>query len=311
LTVHKSKGLQYPCVIFPKFSTNSPAQNLWIEAPRNTLSFQAGLVRYSPTKDRKEDRLSEEQEEFSKMFLDEMNLLYVATTRAEDALFLLVEGGKTNSSLHSLLLQELSSWKTERNSSEFGELQKREAKKQDDALLPIQRLTGTRKNRLQVQYRFREILKKEKEEREYIQLGTDFHECIASIKKSDDLERALFHFLQSKSDWDTLKKEEFESSLRTFVTNSPFSHIFQTEALVYTEQEIVVSPSKIIRPDRIHVFPDRVEIFDFKTGTSEDAQKKYGSQLKGYLRAVEEVFNLPTRAFVIMQKTGSLVEIVN
>ena len=311
LTVHKSKGLQYPCVIFPKFSTNSPAQNLWIEAPSNSLNLEAGLVKYSPTKDKKEDCLREEQDEFSKMFLDEMNLLYVATTRAEDALFLFVEGGRTNSALHSLLLQELKSWQTERNSSEFGELALRLAKQQNESHLPAQRLTGTRKNRLQVQYRFREILKKEKEEREYIQLGTDFHECIALIKKSDDLDSALFRFLQSKPDWDRQKQEAFESSLRTFVTNSPFSSIFQTEALVYTEQEIAVSPSKIIRPDRLHVFPDRVEIFDFKTGISEDAQKKYGSQLKGYLRAVQEVFNLPTRAFVIMQKTGNLVEIID
>jgi ATP-dependent exoDNAse (exonuclease V) beta subunit len=284
---------------------------LWIEAPSNSLNLEAGLVKYSPTKDKKEDCLREEQDEFSKMFLDEMNLLYVATTRAEDALFLFVEGGRTNSALHSLLLQELKSWQTERNSSEFGELALRLAKQQNESHLPAQRLTGTRKNRLQVQYRFREILKKEKEEREYIQLGTDFHECIALIKKSDDLDSALFRFLQSKPDWDRQKQEAFESSLRTFVTNSPFSSIFQTEALVYTEQEIAVSPSKIIRPDRLHVFPDRVEIFDFKTGISEDAQKKYGSQLKGYLRAVQEVFNLPTRAFVIMQKTGNLVEIID
>lgn len=305
LTVHKSKGLQYPCVIFPKFSTNSPQQNLWIKAPENPQHFEAGLVRYSPKKELKSDMLLEEQEEFGKMMLDETNLLYVATTRAEDALFLLVEAGQTNSASHFNLIQVLNTW----GQNEFGELESKPSTSEHTQQRVLKRLEGTRKDRIQVKYRFREILKKEKEEREYVQSGTDFHECLAAIHYKKDLDLSLEKFLRSKSTWEDSKKENFKKEISHFVLESPFQALFNTEARVYTEQEIVAGPSHSIRPDRIHVFPDRVEIYDFKTGTADDAQKKYGPQLQSYIRAVQEVFNLPTRAFVLLQKTETQVEI--
>jgi len=305
LTVHKSKGLQYPCVIFPKFSSKSPQQNLWIQAPANPLHFEAGLVRYSPKSDLKDDMLAEEREEFGKMMLDETNLLYVATTRAEDALFLLVEAGSTSSALHKQLVDVLKKW----GQNEFGSLEARPAAKEEAQARVLKRLEGTRKDRIQVKYRFREILKKEKEEREYVQTGTDFHECLAGVHRKTDLPTALEKFLSTKTNWDELKKEKITQEITHFVLESPFQGLFETSARVYTEQEIVAGPSLIMRPDRIHVFEDRVEIYDFKTGTAEDAQKKYGPQLQGYVRAVQEVFNLPTRAFVLLQKTETLVEI--
>lgn len=305
LTIHKSKGLQYPCVIFPKFSSKSPQQNLWIQAPENPLHFEAGLVRYSPKNELKNDMLSEEKEEFGKMMLDETNLLYVATTRAEDALFLLVEAGATSSASHKILVDVLNNW----GQNEFGSLDARPAVKEDTQPRVLKPLAGTRKDRIQVKYRFREILKKEKEEREYVQTGTDFHECLAGVHQKTDLPQALEKFLATKTNWDELKKNNFTKEITHFVLESPFHGLFETSARVYTEQEIVAGPSRIMRPDRLHVFEDRVEIYDFKTGTAEDAQKKYGPQLQGYVRAVQEVFNLPTRAFVLLQKTETLVEI--
>lgn len=89
MTIHKSKGLQFPVVFVPFFHVSLPKSGAfdWMEAPAlwdmPPVLFQHNhaLVVPQPV------RLAEEEKKAHR--LDELNALYVSATRAESALFLM------------------------------------------------------------------------------------------------------------------------------------------------------------------------------------------------------------------------------
>ena len=91
-TIHKSKGLQYPVVIIADadWPQKNTKLNFWVDLNKPWLKdFAVGVL--PVTKDVLQTGfayLYEEEEALS--FLDMVNLVYVATTRAEDMLYILV-----------------------------------------------------------------------------------------------------------------------------------------------------------------------------------------------------------------------------
>ncbi|MDX9752306.1 MAG: UvrD-helicase domain-containing protein, partial [Flavobacteriales bacterium] len=94
MTVHKAKGLQFPVVIVPNATmrTSAPAERLWVRPGDAVPELPVALVRAN--KGVQELGLPEVQEEMDARMLDDLNLLYVACTRAAQRLYALVpEGG--------------------------------------------------------------------------------------------------------------------------------------------------------------------------------------------------------------------------
>jgi len=89
LTIHKSKGLQFPVVIVPfvnwQLSEHAREKAVWLELNDEVDGLPVGLV---PIKKDLGNTAYAEQytEEKNKSFLDDLNLLYVAFTRAEERL---------------------------------------------------------------------------------------------------------------------------------------------------------------------------------------------------------------------------------
>ena len=92
LTIHKSKGLEFKVVILPFISWNldhiaSKQPVLWVKpsvSPFNELGiFRTDIVKIYP-RHSSQDYYKEEKQSF---YLDNINLLYVALTRAKDAIY--------------------------------------------------------------------------------------------------------------------------------------------------------------------------------------------------------------------------------
>ena len=127
MTIHKSKGLEFHTVICPFFSWNisgRPDNLIWCE-PKGEPFSQLPLTAINFDKKAGDSIFSADyQTETMKNTVDNLNLLYVAFTRAEKNLFILT-GGQNGTNVKSLLLANLPELLTKAEDSDlytYGEL---------------------------------------------------------------------------------------------------------------------------------------------------------------------------------------------
>jgi ATP-dependent exoDNAse (exonuclease V) beta subunit len=123
MTIHKSKGLQFPIVIIPYAEWQiSPYvwEKMWCETKENSLDKNFGLnASILPIRKDIENTSFKDNyiQEMQATFLDALNVLYVATTRAENRLLILSKepkrGSNTIFNLFQLYIEQLKNNKTE------------------------------------------------------------------------------------------------------------------------------------------------------------------------------------------------------
>ena len=142
LTIHKAKGLEFPVVIYPFVDSvthrNSGKRN-WLPVFEENFSkkilipFNENFKEYSDSFQKEYDSISSNEE------LDNLNLLYVALTRAVDELHLISEYPRLKSiNSHNQIirsfLENYAEWREDRNKFTWGKpLTKDIVKKNDPA----------------------------------------------------------------------------------------------------------------------------------------------------------------------------------
>jgi ATP-dependent exoDNAse (exonuclease V) beta subunit len=307
LTIHKSKGLQFPVVIFPKFDTKHPNQTLWVKAPNVHPGFTKGLINFTPSKAPKEDDAAEIKTENNKILLDDMNLLYVALTRPEDRLYFLTESkpSSTNSALNTYLYDYFNTQHGGLNKFHFGEkvLHVKEEKKEIKA---IALLDGTRLNAVQPDFRMRETKRKDLEGKEALIMGNHLHACLSTLNHFNNWEVSLSNYIFEHTELQPNEKELLTSQVKETLMQDSFKQIFQTTDEVLTEHDIQINVREVARPDRIHLNSQYVEVYDFKTGAEMD---KHLQQVKKYMSALQSATDKPVRGYLAYTKTGTLKEV--
>ena len=307
LTIHKSKGLQFPVVIFPKFDTKHPNQTLWVSAPDVHPGFTKGLINFTPSKAPKEDDPEEIQIENNKILLDDMNLLYVALTRPEDRLYFLTESkpSSTNSALNTYLYEYFNTHHAGLNKFHFGEKVKHvKEEKQEEKSIAL--LDGTRLNSVQPDFRMRETKRKDLEGKEALVMGNHLHACLSTLNHFKSWEESLSNYIFEHTELQPNEKELLSNQVKDTVMHASFNRIFKTEDEVLTEHDVQISVREVARPDRIHLSSEYVEVYDFKTGAEMD---KHLQQVKNYMHALQSATGKPVRGYLAYTKTGTLKEV--
>ncbi|MCK5221546.1 MAG: UvrD-helicase domain-containing protein, partial [Candidatus Aminicenantes bacterium] len=95
MTIHKAKGLEFPVVIIPYSDwKEKPGGNLWLNPEDSEISIDSYPPPYFIKKNQSLDSTLFSEgwmEENFRAELDDLNLFYVACTRAKDALFIFAE----------------------------------------------------------------------------------------------------------------------------------------------------------------------------------------------------------------------------
>jgi ATP-dependent exoDNAse (exonuclease V) beta subunit len=337
MTVHKSKGLEFPIVIMPFCDWDlepKVGSILWTEPqaePYNQVRMFP--VRYS-------NRLEETHffedfmEEKVMSYLDNLNILYVALTRPEYRLYLLCPFAERKNEaiairpkistagelINWILQHEIGgeSWNEAGNYFEYGakltyseilakETRKKHAPKAneetEDVAPDLLEDWGdvikirTHAHRFSYKQRFEQDEKKA--------IGNLIHAALQLVKTPKDVAQAI-EVLCENGEIPTEQKTDFLQRLNLIISHQEAADWFSPRWKVKTEMEIISERGKILRPDRIIFSGNEVCIIDYKTGAPHE---KDVLQIKSYLKAMKKMNYAEVKGFLYYLGEGRIEEV--
>ncbi len=297
LTIHRSKGLEYPVVILPL--GNSPLKpgrdRFWVDLEEDDIpELPTGII--SNQQSLEETRFSYlYEEELYRSRLDNVNLLYVATTRAEDRLYIIAGKNREKSdpwsSLSSMIAYHVKYAGMIANAEgrfvtgSGSERQKTHHQpiKQSNTLNSFISAGWTEK--IRIRSAAREVWSESQKKKQ--DTGLLIHEILARIHTIHDLEPALIG-IHSEGLVDTAEKNAIRELLIPLLTHPELSVFFEDGVKVRNEAEILLKNNTSFRPDRIVYLPGRTVILDYKTGKESGKHHEQVEQYADLLREMGE-----------------------
>ena len=295
MTIHKSKGLEFPVVIFPYANSNVYEEidpKLWLPVSKEEfLGFSEVLIN-------KKQEVQEYGElesllyeiDHQKLQLDAFNLLYVVLTRAVNALFIISANkldrkGEHNTNSYSGLfihfLKSIGEYQQDKLSYDFGKLIPQTSKKQtstDQLTIPyiytninrpdfkILALAGTLWDEgLDVA----------------INQGNVIHYILGAIFTTTDLDRAVQMALQKG----LIKEQEvngIKEIVKKVIFHKDLTQFYQNDVEVLNERDLLMADGTVQRPDRVVIKNNHATIIDYKTG---EQNPTYHHQINTYAQS--------------------------
>jgi ATP-dependent exoDNAse (exonuclease V) beta subunit len=312
MTIHKSKGLEFPVVIFP-FAEQNYSQNLgdkiWIATDEEQIGLPKALV--SKNKD-----VENFGEEASKVYsqkkeedlLDNVNVLYVALTRAEEQLYVISglvsenSKGELPNNMATFFIEFLGNeFIEEQLEYEFGSDEKISTTK--DAVSntkTIPQLSETL-NPKNIKIAQRESIMWNTKQQKAIEFGNIIHEILAFIKTKNDIDLAITKAIENGLIISS-QKEEVLVTLSEIVNHKELTDYFSEEYKVMNEQTIIQKHENIVKPDRMSISKDKkVFLLDYKTGQH---LPKHKTQLENYQKSIEDMgFKVEKKSLIYIGET--------
>ncbi|MCK4561398.1 MAG: UvrD-helicase domain-containing protein [Flavobacteriaceae bacterium] len=297
MTIHKSKGLEFPVVIFPydldiyrQLDPKAWFDNLDRE---NYNGFESILVSAFPnienTGDYGKQIYKEQQEELE---LDNFNLLYVTLTRAKEQLYIISENRevKDKPRLYSHFfidfLKTSGMWEEDKLVYEFGESSRLSKKEKEVIDVEIQQsFISTSWQDHQINIVANSSLLWDTERGEAIRFGNLIHEMMSKIISEKDIENTIIQFI-NKGFLEKKKKGEIKSIILSIVNHEQLKAYFQEDSTVMNEREILTEDKQILIPDRLIFNENKVTIIDYKTGKPD---KKHQYQIESYASVLQNM----------------------
>jgi ATP-dependent exoDNAse (exonuclease V) beta subunit len=298
MTIHKSKGLEFPVVIFPFADENFSAakrEKMWIDATTDDINFDKFLIDKSSKVAQYGDQAAAVyNQKTQEDLLDNINVLYVALTRAREQLYVISSMAKRNkagdlpNTLAAFFIHFLEFNFTFNENIEtynFGQnIKVSKPKIIQNEQKYIQPLTSVLKTE-SIKIAQREALMWGSEQIKAIEFGNVIHEILASIETKSDLLPAINKAIQNGLITSS-QKSTVEKMIRDIVFHKDLLEFFEDKAEIFSERFILKDNFKSLKPDRVAIIGTNAYLLDYKTGKH---QNKYESQLNEYKMALEEM----------------------
>lgn len=295
MTIHKSKGLQFPVVIIPRldFSISNSRSNFLIEDGNRVYYRQ--LNSDSPI-----ERIREFTEiEKEQILMDKFNLLYVALTRPEYRLY------------------GFNIFKTKNLGTTFDEILgeiEPELKLETIKKLTIGKETKVSIEHLQKDEFYKpenttdrlwypELVIKNQVYNEAQNFGNGFHELVSKCKDVSEIESTA-QLLVFEGTLDPNLQDIIKEAVHTLFKHVKYRQWLKEGIAVKNEQWIITPDGKLHRPDQIIETPECIIIIDFKTGLVHQNHKK---QILGYKEILEQMQSKEVLAFLYYSQNDSLL----
>mgnify|MGYP003292442749 CR=1 FL=1 len=322
MTIHKSKGLEFQTVLIPfcdwglKYSPQK-TNYLW----ETTESLPSPLNTFPLVAIKKVDDLSssyfsdsfykEEVEEY----MDKLNLLYVALTRAEKNMSIFgmlksetkgKEEKEDTSVSHRLVTilkySEFGNWDDDNNIFLSGEVDVEEETTKFDTKNPFKRspnklsfncLTYTQKGKFRQSNKSNDFIEDndfETTQNEYIDKGKLLHYLFSKISTADDIEKVV-NQMEFEGLFESVEqKRKILSSVRKAMETEEAQRWFRPGLKLYNECSILYRDEngdvQVRRPDRVICEGNHMTVVDFKFGKK---SPKYQKQIDEYVDLLERM----------------------
>ena len=304
LSVHKSKGLEFPIVIIPFFDWKivNNQNKLWIDnidSKSPIKLFRANLSELGKTGDNYYEQIA--QFETNEQIIDTYNLIYVAFTRAKHALSTISSKyAKENYCSSDLFLYLNSNYPMKENGKFIignenlsKESQEKEDNKKDIFNHKGENITSRiEETNFSQQAEIKFSLSKQAQDyfdihqtdssEEKRNRGIALHNICSKIYEEKDLEDVL-----AKIEDDSLKQEA-ETIIKQMFLDAKKYEWFSGTYKVLNEKEII-NNGQTRRIDRIMFGRDEVIIVDYKFTEDKENENKYHEQLKEYKQIVSNM----------------------
>jgi len=320
MTIHKSKGLEFPVVIFP-YDLDIYRQvkpKVWFDKlPDHYSNFSEILVDYSKKIEYINDRGSEiYYQQREELELDNFNLLYVVLTRAVEQLHIITEkritktGENTNyySGIFISFLKKMQLWKDDQLDYAFGKPIRISSKIEKDLSVTEQKnfiTTHWQDHNIVLLSSASKLWNTEFEEE--VSYGNLLHEILSKIKTSSEVEDVL-SFLKNQGDLTQGSYKNIEDIILKIVNHSELKKYFADDVVVFNEKEMISRNKEIMIPDRLVFIHNKVTIIDYKTGKQVDAHQK---QINKYAQQLSELnYTIDKKLLVYINDEVLVEEIV-
>lgn len=314
MTIHKSKGLEFPCVIIPfcnwDFEQNTQLE--WIESDKISITgipqeLFPPIIPVTRSKNPKDTAFKDVFEEMGRdARLDTLNKTYVAFTRAGEEMIAYIPEDKKGDL--GTVLEEIAQARQDdidNAASLYGEEISEELlvpgdfysgtvleigeqtipqKKDDNKGAERRWMPGYETGGKTGLWKF-DVPDMVTERRESPKFkGVMMHRIMCRIKTSDDVDKAI-KFFRTKGMITGEEAEEFGKIIRHGISSPEAAEWFAPGNRVISERPMINGKGNVYRPDRIVVTPEgKTIVIDYKFGEKEDS--RYLRQVRNYMEII-------------------------
>lgn len=285
MTIHKSKGLEFPVVILPDVNSK--------ESKIKEALIESGDFVFFDTPSGKSvvpEIIEYGEEESEQAYIDSLNLYYVALTRPEYRLYVmhhfkrnnalgnnfhksleLMDGSKTDEDTITYITGErLPIGATKKSSSTIDYI----PKSLEDKLWFPDIALQDQKELIEGNYLSKEV-----------QFGLQFHLILSELNDQQSVDEIIQSLVET-GEVDKKNVDDLKIEVNHFLNHPTYQNFISDSTRILREQDIIVDYSKIIRPDLVIRKQNEAIIIDYKTG--EETNKNH-QQVKGYIAAFKDM----------------------
>ena len=319
ISIHKSKGLEFDNVIIPfcDWPNEIGGNQLWCSPkvePFDRLPFLAVDYKQELQNTIYADDYNLEK---SQNVVDNLNLLYVAFTRAVNNLYVISNRDQSAARRANLIEETLPRVAANLDGAQlegdgdknavltfrFGKRyigKPKEEEKSENVLKQPSKPVKVKVEVCDSKVEFRQSNKShdfisdedDEESNGYLKLGCILHNVFSTIRSSEDVDGALLQLEQDGMLYDeTFSKERIVNMLRKRLTHPRVAEWFDKDNRLFNECTILyVNPTtgkvEEQRPDRVIQNEEGTTVIDFKFGSPRDS---YHDQVRGYMQLLTEM----------------------
>ena len=318
MTIHKSKGLEFPVVIFPfaeEDYSKGYLEKMWLATDENVVGIARALVnKGNEVKEFGAQANSVFSQRKQEDLLDDVNILYVALTRAEEQLHIisnmnLLKNSDLPNNMSSFFIKFLKSkniFDEQVYAYNFGNsarLSKAvEHVKNTQIIIPLNS-TLDFKN---IKIAQRESTMWGTKQQDAIEFGNVLHEILAFVTTKNDVELAITKAVENGL-ITVMQTTEVKKTIFEIISHPALAEFFNKSNRIVNETTIIQKQGALVKPDRIEINSEnQVYLLDYKTGAHNTA---HSTQLNNYQIAIEDMgFKVVKKSIVYI---GQTIEIVN